>query len=392
MTPLIHHVHDSLVQRAMGVDNNTPVLIMLGAWLGVQTGGDPNAVLEDAIAAQKSAPTYRDVAVLGLGVAAKFEDQGCFADGVDWLKGRKYHIPGGTPGFEADPLAMFAVAVGLSTTQDRPDFEWLFRLIRDAVDHHLDAWNDAILCAALTVLDATPRPKIQAQDVVAALASMGWAVSLSEKDALTACLDLEHCDPEVALVRLAGLRWLVRQEARVDFRHPTINDLVCLLEQVPNALKRWRWEHKKSSQKATIQRWDIQNEYHVQSLLWTILAPMFPDLVDEEYLPPRGPKQPRADLGIPSLRVIIEVKFMRAGQAARVVGEVAEDVTLYLSGEGPYEALVVFVWDKSASTNKHPVLKNGLLALDHVVEAIVVSRPGIWTENIEPAADNPSSS
>ncbi|MEZ5980947.1 MAG: hypothetical protein R3C54_01405 [Parvularculaceae bacterium] len=70
-----------------------------------------------------------------------------------------------------------------------------------------------------------------------------------------------------------------------------------------------------------------------QNLLWTILRPVFPDLVDEEHLPKVGHKSPRYDLGVPSLQTIIEVKFMRRrGQAecSKIIEEVAADRSLYL--------------------------------------------------------------
>ena len=69
-------------------------------------------------------------------------------------------------------------------------------------------------------------------------------------------------------------------------------------------------------------RWLIDDEADVQALLWTILAPAYgPDLVDETYLPHTGQVQPRADLAILSLRLIIEVKFLRTPADFRAVEE-----------------------------------------------------------------------
>ncbi len=64
----------------------------------------------------------------------------------------------------------------------------------------------------------------------------------------------------------------------------------------------------------TARQWHIDNEYHVQNLLWVLLAPIFPDLDDEQYLTKIGQKNPRADLYIPSMKLIVEVKFLRAGE------------------------------------------------------------------------------
>ena len=67
-----------------------------------------------------------------------------------------------------------------------------------------------------------------------------------------------------------------------------------------------------------IRSWDstlalFANEYHVQSLLMLLLRPIFPDLKDEESVPSVGHAHPRVDFIIPSMRLVIEVKFIRKG-------------------------------------------------------------------------------
>jgi hypothetical protein len=114
----------------------------------------------------------------------------------------------------------------------------------------------------------------------------------------------------------------------------------------------------------------------VQSLLWAALAPIFPDLDDEEYLASLGQKQPRADLVERSLQLVIEVKFVRAAkQFADVIEEVAADASLYFSEGSSYRAMLVFVWDDSARTQEHAELRQGLLRLRNVAGVTVVSRP-----------------
>jgi hypothetical protein len=71
------------------------------------------------------------------------------------------------------------------------------------------------------------------------------------------------------------------------------------------------WEFKRRTPCSAVARWTVDNEYHVQDMLWVVLAPQFPDLDDEEWLKSLGHHHPRADLAIPSHRVIIEVKFAR---------------------------------------------------------------------------------
>ena len=105
---------------------------------------------------------------------------------------------------------------------------------------------------------------------------------------------------------------------------------------------------------------------------------MFPDLQREEYTEPLGPLQPRVDLGLPSLRLIIEVKFWRDSlTAAKLVEQIASDSSVYFTGiERRYDELMVFVWDEARRTEDHEELLRGLRVLPRVVDAIVMPRPG----------------
>jgi hypothetical protein len=132
----------------------------------------------------------------------------------------------------------------------------------------------------------------------------------------------------------------------------------------------------------TLRHWDVQNEYHVQNLLWVLFAPVFPDLEDEEYLRSLGHKHPRCDLAIPSLRVIIEVKFVYNGEQAdfaNVIEGVAADTSLYLSERTGFSQIVAFVWDNSKCSEQHNELLQGLRRINGIKDAVVVSRPGGWT-------------
>ena len=123
-------------------------------------------------------------------------------------------------------------------------------------------------------------------------------------------------------------------------------------------------------------RWDIENEYHLQSLLWAVFAPIFDDLDDEEYLKSIGQLKPRCDLAIPSLTLIIEAKFIRPGTSfAKVIGEIAEDVTIYLRSDTPWQHLIAVVWDDAARTEEHHEFLAGLRGIQGIVDAVVIPRP-----------------
>src|SRR5208282_1041391 len=102
------------------------------------------------------------------------------------------------------------------------------------------------------------------------------------------------------------------------------------------------------------------------------------DLEDEEYLRSLGYKHPRADLAIPSLQLIIEVKFLREStQSAlsNIIEQIAADTGLYLTSPSSFSELLVFVWDDTRSTEHHSELKGGLLKLAGVKGAVIVARP-----------------
>lgn len=181
-----------------------------------------------------------------------------------------------------------------------------------------------------------------------------------------------------AAVRLAALDWVRRDRPVSDLRIVTHADLCALLRRLPVAMKKWTWEDKPRTKTSPAARqWHVDNEYHVQNMLWLLLAPVFPDLSDEEATPKVGPVQPRADLCIPSLRVIVEAKFMRAEDPPKkMVEQIAEDASLYFVPGSKYDSLIPFIWDDSRRTEHHDEMLKGLRQITGVVDAVIMSRPG----------------
>ncbi len=163
---------------------------------------------------------------------------------------------------------------------------------------------------------------------------------------------------------------------------PLLGDEIEFIRDVmtglPGGLARWTWEVVGGTRKHEGRRWHIDNEIHVQNLLWLALAPTLPGLKCEETLPSIGRISPRVDLALPQLNLAIETKFMRRPtDDKRVTEEIAADSALYTAAHnGPYSRLMVLVWDNTRSTERHRHLEDGLKTLRGVVDAIVVSRPG----------------
>ncbi len=406
---LLTAVLDALDARVRTFRNTEPGLAAFAAWVGALGGARDDVLCALALEAAEhegAGRHYQDVAILGFACArcawadpAEGERVAAqFRDGLKWMRGRRFFVSGQPLGFEADGVALMGTAAGICAAAEASTLETDRRWLGDIIAKTLgqtpaDTWDRALVRSAAVVLergDADPRnpphaPDDLARDLAAALASIGLVI-LTEDDERVARLAI--VDPsfrtmpaERAAVQAAALRWLLRRGATALPRRATVADVVQLLRGVPHALKRWPWEEKPRTSRAgaVAQRWDVQNEYHVQSLLWALLAPIFEDLEDEEYLHSIGHKHPRVDLAIPSLGLIIEVKFMRGGaqgDLAGVIGEVSSDTGLYLSVPSYFTQIVAFVWDDSRSNDQHSELLAGLRKLRGVSDAVVVSRPG----------------
>jgi hypothetical protein len=163
----------------------------------------------------------------------------------------------------------------------------------------------------------------------------------------------------------------------------SLNDLLGFLEHIPAGLKRWTWEDAGRTRGAEPVKWQVENEYHVQNLLYVLLAPIFNDIADEVNLQPVGQKNPRIDLYLPSLHTIIEVKYRKDVKKSfpTLIGEIAEDASLYRV-DTIYEqaSIVCFLWDRTRSTQEHAKFKEGVLKINGINGCVVVSAPSTMVE------------
>ncbi|MDR8013588.1 hypothetical protein L1F06_016655 [Ectopseudomonas hydrolytica] len=158
----------------------------------------------------------------------------------------------------------------------------------------------------------------------------------------------------------------------------SLDDLLGFLEHIPVGLKRWTWEDTGRTRGADPVKWLVENEYHVQNLLYVLLGPIFNDIADEVNLQPVGQKNPRIDLYLPSLHTIIEVKYRKDAKKSfpTLIGEIAEDASLYRA-DAKYEDahIVSFLWDCTRATQEHAKFKEGVLKIDGINGCVVVSAP-----------------
>lgn len=168
-----------------------------------------------------------------------------------------------------------------------------------------------------------------------------------------------------------------RESSAVPPNSWSLTDLMTYLENVPVGLKRWTWEDKSRTKGGNAVKWYVENEYHVQNLLYALLAPTFTNIVDEIYAEPVGQKSPRIDLYLPSSNILIEVKYRkdRSKSFQDFIGEVAEDYALYRSDARFKDSeIIVFLWDHTRSTQEHQKFKEGVLKIGFK-GCVVVSSP-----------------
>lgn len=337
------------------------------------------------------------VALLGYATSVDASYASGFADGVAWLRQRQYFIAGKAAGFEVNGLALFGVAIGLRATVDSGGeaIAWLKGLLTQSLQQHRPVdWNEALIAAAAEVLgDRSALDRIAA-DLRVALAARRVLVAepTSRAEAWHLIAGLTGSDDGMsrAATQAAALGFLVRESSMLRTGTSSIEDVSNVLRGLHRSLRRWAWESKPRTPRSAIARWVVDNEYHVQDMLWVALAPVFPDLDDEEWLKSLGQHHPRADLAIPSLQVIIEVKFARKDGKSfgDLIQEVAADASTYLQEGSGYASIIALIWDDAARTEEHAELCQGLLRVRGVVDAIILSRPQKMERSSLPVSGN----
>jgi len=337
-------------------------------------------------AAQRQGAMRQSVhaAVLGYAVDLDPKYAEAFRDHVDWLAQRQYFVVHRPPAFEVDGLALLGLAIGLSCgagDENEQHRSWLILLLRRSLQtEHAPDWNRSLRAAALELLSGTQ--ELVADDLRVALAARNRLADTQAARAnawsVMASLQGQADGMTRAAVQIAALTRMLREASTLHPTSTSVSDVAHLLLGVSRSMRRWSWDLKPRTKNSDTACWKIENEYHVQDLLWVVLAPVFPDLDDEEWLKSLGHHHPRADLAIPSLELIIEVKFMRKGGKSifsEIIQEVAADASTYLQTGSGYASIIAFVWDDAARTDEHPELRQGLMRLRGVVDAIILSRP-----------------
>lgn len=318
-------------------------------------------------------------------------------DGLTRVSGRTITLFESEPApFRQDAIALIGLALGAKRIGGDIKVKvqkWMNTFI-DVSDRFSPQWKRIINFSTLTILGNTPdirdlQELSESQDIQLAFLAKGFEI-FSEIDFDIAYKEIcrraikGNTEPTIAACSLAALNYLSKNSQVLSIKKPTIDQLLQLLNRVSAGLKRWPWEDKPITKTSSSQKWNIQNEYHVQSLVYSVLAPMFADIEDEFYLETVGPLKPRADIGLPSLSLIIEIKFLREKKSfGKIIEEVAADASLYFRKGSvfskKYSQMIVFLWDNSSRSQHHLEFIRGVSQLNNVCGSVVISRPGNMT-------------
>jgi hypothetical protein len=339
------------------------------------------------------------VAAMGyvIGAAEMPSDSLCqsFSEGISRLRQRS---GSGQAPLAGDDVALLGLADALAKLTEYSSIDvsdarlWLLRIIADTRESQ--QWSMRMRALAGDLLDHRGRLRVLSEQMSTDALALelvlralwpqvfaGIPIPQYQPQLLlrTLILDTFPDDSERSATWLRCLD-LVINDTCASLTH-TISDTSRVLMSIQHALKRWSYEEKAHRHGIAPIRWIIDDEYDVQSLLWSILYPIYREmLVDETYLPNWGNVQPRADLGITNLKLIIEVKIARRpGDFADIEEQVAGDIGLYFKDISLFDRMLVFIYDDCDKHHpeKYESLRNALKQRVQIEDVIIVRRPGM---------------
>jgi len=161
------------------------------------------------------------------------------------------------------------------------------------------------------------------------------------------------------LVALVASRLL--QASVWELEKTSLGRLVAILRRFPTAMAR--------------EAESPRDEYDVQRILWTMLAGIYPDLRDEQWLAQFGVYQPRADLGIETMKTIIEAKFIHNVSDFRNVQEgLVSDGTTYTQKPERFDKVIAVVYDDTSSQHRYDELREALKRAKGIIEVIIIPK------------------
>jgi len=398
-TMLVHDALRFLRRRVEDGATGNELLALVGRRLGWPVGNEASleAAITAAAAVRGGERSSHHVALLGfacLDGSHRAQYGAAFGKHLEWVVGRPNFAATGEPcSALSDPVIFLGIWNGANAVVTDPAVRvrvagWLKQLAADFARLPPSAeWSRFYLEALLLRSqggnwqpnEATPGwlpGALAAQDLALADERTAGKVLTSAAAGAEAVAD----DFEAAL-RLAAMEWSMGRLLNESPEAMTAAGVAGILANVTRVFQRWTWEAKPRTKGAQPRQWHIENEYHVQSLLYIVLKPFLANLEEEKYLPATGVYQPRADLSLLSLQLVIEVKYWyRGGKVRKLIEEIAADAALYLRPDSPYRSMIAVIWDEAARTEEHDELRRGLSGLAGVQCVVIIPRPSVMAD------------
>jgi hypothetical protein len=395
--PILHEALQAVTRQAETLANASPLSLAFYHWvLGRELPSEQSALVARELCEEIAGGGRSIHAVGALGFLLRVDQtlvaacSDSFAQGVDWLMGRNGDSQTALANL-MQPLAHTGVLVGLEAIADSARWQkfgaWftsLFAKLQPLLPAEV-GWRQELLSMVKMRselgLNGELKLVLASSCAVVYVARRLAGSSQAADDGFASQLlgrlkSVIYDDPEQAALDLGAFHYLAQGAAQVDLRAPSLEDVGLLLRRLSSGLRRWTWEDQKKTPNSTAQKWAVENEYHFQNLLCAVLAPVFPDLRDEEWLASVGQKKPRADLVVPSLHLVIEVKYWREKSAPQdLISQIGEDVSLYLKSGSPYRKVLPIIWDQGRRTEQYDLLTTGLSEIRDVVSPVVIPQP-----------------
>lgn len=308
------------------------------------------------------------------------------------------HLRIGGPTFLHDTRILIGIALAvLAVRAEMPEAPtWLARTLSDARLKPADRFHELVQTHVLATITGQPSELIRTDTLnePADLALAYWmigqntarVVDPAERLALSqrAMHAVMWADPaELTITQAALLASAANAITNTSIDQVLLSrtHLSLLLRRFPAAMRRWRWDDGDRVKEPI--RWPITSEREIQDILYLVLRSVFDDVNDEDPNPKVGHASTRSDFGIPSLRLLIEVKYIYVGTAAefkKIEQEVMTDSVAYLQRTTHYDEIVVFIYDSTASVEHHDLTRDALTKVPGIADVIIVSRPGVLAQ------------
>lgn len=308
------------------------------------------------------------------------------------------HLRIGGPAFLHDTRTLLGIALLVGGL--RPEMPeaatWLARTLSDPRLKPADRFHELIRSHVLTAVTGQPAEPVRTDTLIdpADLALVYWMIGqntarlVDPADHGILCQRVMRAvmqaDPaELTITQAAWLASAADAITNVSIDQVLLSrtHLSLLLRRFPAAMRRWRWDSG-DRVRAPI-HWPITSEREIQDILWLVLRSVFDDVIDEDTNPKIGHASTRADFGIPSLRLLVEVKYVYDGYTAefkKIEQEVMIDSVAYLQRATLYDEIVVFIYDSTASVEHHELTRDTLIKVPGIADVIIVSRPGVLAQ------------